>query len=411
MNKQRFLDKKQFRTNASGGAISTPISRMSTIIFDNYSDFLDASSGNSVHTDSNIKGYDLSYGRTYNHTAYNLAKLISSLEGKLCSTALYPSGMNAIAMTFITLCEPGHHVIIMDPVYHTTRKFLLNFMSKMNIKTTFFQPNNHNIESLIQKNTVLIYVESPASVTFELIDLHEIVAIAQAYNIIVIYDNSWSSPMFFKPLDYGVDISLCSLTKHCGGHSDVMLGSVSGKTDVISKLLNAQQLLGASVSPDDCYLVTRGIRTLGLRMKKHHESSLKVAIWLEKRQEIEIVIHPALKSHPDHKLWNKYFHLSNGLLSFRLHPDFDIQDYQFMIDNLKIFEIGSSWGGFNSLVNIFYLEDIRSFSYNRPSGHYIRLFCGLEETDDMINDLNIALEKTKIFNTTKMNEIKNTAST
>ena len=288
------------------------------------------------------------YGRWGNPTSTALCEAISALEGAT-GTVLCPSGLTACTTAILAVCGAGDHLLVPDSVYGPVRYFCATVARRMDIETTYYDPRDGaGIASLFQPNTRAVFLESPGSGTFEIQDVPTITAVAHECDICVLMDNSWATPLFLKPLELGVDISIMAATKYIGGHSDVMLGTIACAPRAWEQVRDMHFQLGQFVGPDDVTLVLRGLRTLDVRLQRHQESALTIARWLEQHPEVSRVFYPALPSHPGHALWQRDFRGASGLLSFVTRSS-SSNAVAAMIDGLKLFTIGYSWGGFESL--------------------------------------------------------------
>jgi cystathionine beta-lyase len=328
------------------------------------------------------------YGRRGTPTSEALADAVAALEGPSCAgVALLPSGLAAASLALMSVLKAGDHVLVTDSVYLPTRKFCDSILTRSGVATTYYDPHvGGGIAALMQPNTRAVYVEAPGSLSFEVQDVPAIAAAAHAKGALVLMDNTWASPLYFRPLDKGVDLAIQAGTKYIGGHSDVMLGTVSANQAAWEPLIDLVYAMGLCVGPDDMYLALRGLRTMGVRLAQHNASGLKIARWLEQRPEVARVLHPALESHPDHAIWRRDFTGSSGLFSMVLKPVPDTASRAF-IDELSLFGIGASWGGYESLVIPFDCSDMRSATTWAPGGPTIRFHIGLEDADDLIGDL------------------------
>jgi cystathionine beta-lyase len=301
--------------------------------------------------------------------------------------ALVPSGLAAISTALLALLAAGEHVLVTDSVYQPTRKFCDGVLPRYGIATTYYDPSiGPDIATLMQPNTRAVFVESPGSLTFEMQDVPAIAAAAHAAGALVLMDNTWASPLYFGALDKGVDVSIQAATKYIGGHSDLMLGTISCTAAAWPRVSDTVHALGLCVGPDDIYLGLRGLRTLGVRLAQHHRAGLEVARWLERRPEIARVLHPGLESHPGHAIWRRDFSGASGLFSVVFKPVAQAAVNAFL-DELALFGIGASWGGFESLAIPFDCTPIRTATRWAPGGPTVRFHIGLESVDDLIGDL------------------------
>lgn len=355
--------------DAHFGAVNTPVYHASTILFDSYEDII------------NNRG-DYTYGRRGTPTTRALEEVISGLENA-DGTLLLPSGLAACSLTLLALCKQGDHVLVPDNAYESTRSFSQKILPDYGIETEIYDPTVKDISPLIRHNTALIFLESPGSQTFELMDLKMIIKIAQENNILTAMDNTWASPLFCKPLDMGVDVSVQSATKYVSGHADCLLGYASARKEIYTRLKKMYGLIGFCVGPDDVAMTLRGVRTLDVRLKRHQESALKIAKWLEKKEQVKHVHHPALESHPQHNLWKRDFSGAGGLFAIELQPCSERQ-IAAMLDDMSLFGMGYSWGGYESLMIPVIL--LRKLGPKR--GPLLRLHIGLEDAEDLLEDLN-----------------------
>jgi len=328
------------------------------------------------------------YGRKLTPTSEALAHAIAELEGPLCAgVALLPSGLAAAALALSSVLHAGDHVLVSDSVYEPTRKFCDGILRRNGVTTTYYDPLiGAGIAALMRPNTRAVYLESPGSLSFEVQDVPAIAAAAHAGGALVLMDNTWASPLYFRPLDKGVDLAIQSGSKYIGGHADLMLGTVSASEAAWPRLIGTVYAMGLCVGPDDMYFGLRGLRTLGVRLAQHYAAGLKVARWLEARPEVLRVLHPALESHPGHALWKRDYTGASGLFSIVLKPVPQAAVYVF-IDELTLFGIGASWGGYESLVIPFDCIGVRTATRWSPGGPTVRFHIGLEDTDDLIGDL------------------------
>jgi len=328
------------------------------------------------------------YGRRGTPTSEALENALRELEGPACAgVALLPSGLAAISTALLALLNAGDHLLVTDSVYQPTRKFCDGVLERYDIATTYYDPLiGAGIAALIRPNTRAVFVEAPGSLSFEMQDVPAIAAAAHAKGAVVLMDNTWASPLYFRAFDKGVDLSIQAATKYIGGHSDVMLGTVSAGKATWERLSDTVHALGLCVGPDDIYLGLRGLRTMGVRLAQHYQSGLKIARWLEQRPEVARVLHPALASCPGHAIWQRDFSGASGLFSIVLKPVADTAVHAFL-NELSLFGIGASWGGFESLAIPFNCASFRTATKWAPGGPTVRIHIGLEDTDDLIGDL------------------------
>ncbi len=361
------------------GFVNPPVYRGSTVVFPNVDTM---KSG----------GQRYQYGRWNNPSTEALAEAITALEMAV-GTVLTPSGQSACSTALLAVAGAGDHVLVPDSVYSPIRQFCDTVGRRMGIETTFYDPLvGAGIEALFRPNTRAVVTESPGSHTFEIQDIPAIAEVAHRHDALVITDNTWATPVFFKPLAAGADISLMAATKYVVGHSDALLGTVAAGPRAWDKLKACHFNLGMHVGPDDVTLALRGLRTMEVRLARHQESALKVARWLEQQPEVARLLHPGLSSHPQHELWRRDFSGSSGLFSLvtKAAP-FDA--VKAMLDGLSYFRLGYSWGGFESLAMTMDPRTVRSATIWEEPGHLVRLHVGLEEPDDLIADLEKGLHR------------------
>lgn len=332
------------------------------------------------------------YGLYGTPTVLELAARVCELESGT-HTILTPGGQAAISLINFALLQSGDHMLLPASVYYPNRKLATRLLSRFGITTDFYDPAiGANISSLFRENTHLVWCESPGSITMEIQDLPAIVAAAHAKNVKVALDNTWSAGVMLDAFAHGADITMQAITKYIGGHSDLLLGSITVRDDSLYQRLGAaQQVMGCAVSPDDCSLALRGLQTLAVRLSVIESSALTIAKWLASRREVELVLHPALPSCPGHEFWKRDFLGSSGVFSIVFKPGPTEQQVHAFVDALKLFEVGYSWGGVASLAVAYNIARISG----RPGYDHriVRLNIGLESTDDLIDDLEQALPK------------------
>jgi len=357
------------------GVVNTPVYRASTILFPDYA----AMSG---------PGPEYTYGRRGTPTTRSFEDAISALEGA-ARTVTVPSGLNAIAIAILSVCNAGDHLLVADNAYGPTRTFCDRTLKRLGITTSYYAPGD-DIAPLLQPNTKAVFCESPGSLTFEMQDIPALAKTAHAHGASVLMDNTWATPIFFQPLQHGVDLSIQAATKYVGGHADVMLGYISANDSHAARLHQTHGDMGLYASGDDCFLGLRGLRTLPVRLARHQETGLKLARWLEARPEVARILHPALESDPGHALWKRDFSGACGLFGVILKPAPEKAVAAF-VDGLAHFGLGWSWGGFESLIVPAHIKrTARSFTAEGP---VLRIHAGLEDADDLIADLDLGLER------------------
>ncbi|HUG62886.1 MAG TPA: cystathionine beta-lyase, partial [Methylomirabilota bacterium] len=332
------------------------------------------------------------YGRRGTPTVDALASLLAELDGA-AGVMLAPSGLSAVSTALLSVLGAGDHLLVTDSVYQPTRHLCQTVLSRLGIETTYYDPLiGAGIETLIRPNTKAIMMESPGSQTFEVQDVPAIVDVARRRGVRTVVDNTWATPLFFRPLDLGVDIALMAGTKYVGGHSDVMLGTIAANAEAFPALKQVHGSLGLCVGPDDINLSLRGLRTMKVRLDRHRSSAIEVAAWLGGRPEVARVLHPGLPGDPGHALWSRDFTGSSGLFSFVTTPC-SFEAVRAMLDGLELFGLGYSWGGFESLAIVADPRKSRSATRWGDPGHLIRLHIGLEDPADLIADLTAGLDR------------------
>lgn len=357
------------------GFVNPPVYHASTVLYPNAADMV-----------AHRARYQ--YGRRGTPTTEALAGALQELEGPQCAgVALLPSGAAAISTALLSVLSAGDHILVSDSVYRPTRVFADNVLGRFGVETTYYAPlAGTGLKSLIRPNTRAVFVEAPGSQSFEMQDIPAIAATAHAAGALVLMDNTWATPLYFRAFDKGVDLSIQAGTKYIGGHSDIMLGTVSANAATWPKLHETVTTLGLCVGPDDVYLALRGLRTMGVRLERHQRSAIEIARWLRQRPEVLRVMHPALEDDPGHAIWKRDFSGSSGLFSVVLKPAPE-KAVHAMLDALTLFGLGFSWGGYESLAILFDCSSYRTATAWSPGGPALRLHIGLEDTGDLIADL------------------------
>ncbi len=313
-----------------------------------------------------------------------LCRAIDELEGSV-GTLLVPSGLVAVTLPLLAFLSPGDHLLMVDSCYGNTRHFCNTMLKRLGIETEFYDPLiGAGIEQLIRPNTRVVFTESPGSNTFEVQDIPAIVEKAHAAGAIVMMDNTWATPIYFKALDYGVDVTIHAATKYPSGHADILMGTISANEKCFKTLDAAYTALGLCVSGDDAYQILRGLRTMGVRMERHAENALEIAKWLERQDGVVEVLHPGLESHAGHALWKRDFCGAGGVFSIVI--DGGVKQAHAFLNALRIFGLGYSWGGYESLALHVHLGG-RVITGQNYAGPVIRLQIGLEDTADLIADI------------------------
>jgi len=355
------------------GFVNPPVVHASTVLFPN---------ARTMET----RGQKYTYATRGTPTTDALCEAIDALEGS-AGTILVPSGLAAVTVPFLAFLSAGDHALIVDSVYGPTRHFCDTMLKRLGVEVDYYDPLvGAGIEALIKPNTKLVHTEAPGSNTFEMQDIPAIAAAAHAKNLPVLADNTWGTPYFFRSFEHGVDVSIHAGTKYVVGHSDALMGLVVTNEKYWLTVRRAVADFGYCVSPDDCYLALRGLRTIGVRMRQQQQNALKIARWLQARPEVLRVLYPALETDPGHAIWKRDFDGAASLFGVILKPVAD-DAVASMIDALTLFGIGSSWGGFESLCIRANPAKGRTATKWSPGGPLIRLHIGLEDADDLIADL------------------------
>jgi len=353
------------------GAINTPVYRASTIL---YRDFEEIQHGKPPYT----------YGRRGTPTSRSFEDAITTLEGG-ARTLVCPSGLNAIALAILSVCGAGDHLLMVDNCYEPARKLCDRTFKRLGIETTYYDPLiGARIVNLMKPNTKAVFCESPGSLTFEVQDIPAIAEAAHARGASVLMDNTWATPLLFKPFEHGVDLSIQAATKYVGGHADVMLGYVTANERHAARLTEIHGNMGLYASGDDCFLGLRGLRTMAVRLARHGETALTLARWLQTHPAVSSVFYPALENDPGHELWKRDFLGASGLFGVMLQPASE-KSLPAFLDSLKLFGLGYSWGGYESLIVPAHItRTARPFAAKGP---LVRIHAGLEDVGDLLDDL------------------------
>jgi len=362
-------------TEAQKGFVNPPVVHGSTLLY---------------QTDDDLHAHrgEFQYGRHGTPTTKALQEALMALEGPQCAgVGLAPSGLSAITTTLLAVLNAGDHLLVCDNAYRPSRNFCNGLLSRYGVETTYFDPLiGAGIAGLFKPNTKAVLVEAPGSQSFEMPDIPAIAAVAHARGALVIDDNTWATALYHRSLDQGVDISMQAATKYVGGHSDIMFGTISANARAWPMISEAIRLLGVCAGPDDVFLALRGLRTLAVRLAQHHRSALEVARWLRTRPEVLRVLHPALESDPGHAIWKRDFTGASGLFSIVLKPA-PQKAVDALLNAVRLFGMGYSWGGFESLIIPFDCAPYRTATRWAPGGPALRLHIGLENVDDLKADL------------------------
>ena len=364
-----------------GGTVNPPVYRFSTALFPTIEEMEKAAA-------SPFQGRG--YGRYTNPTSRALEDTVAELEGGYRSV-LTSSGLAAITLALTAFTKAGDHILMTDSAYGPTRRFCDTFLKRFGVETQYYDPLiGAGIADLIRPNTTVLFMESPGSLTFEVQDVPAMAAAAKARGVTSMIDNTWATPLFFQPLKHGVDVSIHSATKYIVGHSDAMLGICICTEQTFDRVKRASVVQGDRAGPDEAYLGLRGVRTLGVRLRQHQQNALKVARWFADRPEVARVIYPALPGDAGHEIWKRDFSGASGLFGVVLKPR-STDAVAGMLNGLKLFGMGASWGGFESLILLQHPEKVRTASPWQAEGPLIRLSIGLEDPDDLIADLEAGL--------------------
>src|SRR5580704_15133367 len=357
------------------GFVNPPVYHASTVLYPSAEDFA-------------ARRGRYQYGRRGTPTTEALESALRELEGPQCAgVALVPSGLAAISSALLSVLKSGDHLLVTDSAYEPTRKFCDQILTRFGVTTTYYDPLiGEAIAELFRANTRAVYLEAPGSLSFEMQDVSNIAKVAHAKGAAVLIDNTWATPLYFRPLDHGVDLAIQAGTKYIGGHSDLMLGTVSANAAHVTALQETVRYMGLHEAPDDTYLGLRGLRTLAIRLDRHYQSGLAIARWLEARPEVLRLLHPAMQNFPDHALWKRDFTGASGLFSVVLKPVPEKAVFA-LLNTLELFGMGASWGGFESLAIPFDCTHTRTATRWAPGGPTVRFHIGLEAVDDLIVDL------------------------
>ena len=372
-------------------SVNPPVVRASTIIFKSMQHIRKTQ----AKAQKNPTGGHYDYGRQGTSTTHILQKILTKLEESY-HVFTTPTGFGSVFLAIFSIVRPGDEIIVADPVYSPTRLLTQDYLKEFNIKTIFYDPANlKTLEKNITKKTKLIFVENPGSNSFEFQDLSKIISIAKKNNIITAIDNTWATPYYFKPIKFGFDMSIVSATKYYSGHSDVMGGSLAVNKKVFNKVKAAERITGLRLGPDDAYLITRGLRTLDVRLDRHRENAKRVAAFLSKNKKFKL-LYPYKKDSYNFRMWKKYYSGASGLMGLKIKSK-SINSVRKFINSLKLFGYGYSWGGFESLA----LHQEHRETGNRQylnlakDEHLVRLHIGLEDPNDLIADIKQALRHLK----------------
>ena len=372
-------------------SVNPPVVRASTIIFKSMKHLRKTQS----KAQKKPTGGHYDYGRQGTSTTHILQKILTKLEESY-HVFTTPTGFGSVFLAIFSVVRPGDEILIADPVYSPTRILTQDYLKEFNIKTIFYNPHNlKTLEKNINDKTKLIFVENPGSNSFEFQDLSKIISIAKKNKIITAIDNTWATPYYFKPIKFGFDMSIVSATKYYSGHSDVMGGSLAVNKKVFNKVKRTEKITGLRLGPDDAYLITRGLRTLDVRLDKHSENAKKVAAFLSKNKKIKL-LYPNKNDSINFRMWKKYYSGASGLMGLKIKAQ-NINSVRKFVNSLKLFGYGYSWGGFESLVLHQELRETgkRTYMNLAKDEHLVRFHIGLEDPNDLISDIKQASKHLK----------------
>ena len=372
-------------------SVNPPVVRASTIIFKSMQHIRKTQK----KAKKNPTGGHFDYGRQGTSTTYILQKILTKLEESY-HVFTTPTGFGSVFLAIFSVVRPGDEMIVADPVYSPTRLLTQDYLKDFGIKTIFYDPRDlKTLEKNITKKTKLIFVENPGSNTFDFQDLGKIISIAKKYKILTAMDNTWGTPYYLKPIKLGFDMAIVSATKYYSGHSDVMGGSLAVNKKVFSKVKEAERITGLRLGPDDAYLITRGLRTLDVRLDRHRENAKKIAAFLSRNKKIKL-LYPYKKDSLNFRMWKKYYSGASGLMGLKIKSK-NINSVRKFVNSLKLFGYGYSWGGFESLVlhQEFRETGNRRYMNLAKNEHLVRLHIGLEDPNDLIADIKQALRHLK----------------
>ena len=391
MNKSFKTFLKHTAKDFHNQSVNPPVVRASTIIFKSMQHIRKTQ----AKAQKNPIGGHFDYGRQGTSTTHILQKILTKLEESY-HVFTTPTGFGAVFLAIFSVVRPGDEIIVADPVYSPTRILTQDYLKEFNIKTIFYDPHNlKTIERNITKKTKMIFVENPGSNSFEFQDLGKIISIAKKNKILTAIDNTWATPYYFKPIKFGFDMSIVSATKYYSGHSDVMGGSLAVNKKVFNKVKATEKITGLRLGPDDAYLITRGLRTLDIRLDRHRENAKKVADFLSKNKKIKL-LYPYKKDSYNFRMWKKYYSGASGLMGLKIKSK-NINSVRKFVNSLKLFGYGYSWGGFESLAlhQEFRETGKRNYLNLAKDEHLVRLHIGLEDPSDLIADIKRALKHLK----------------
>mgnify|MGYP001156164850 FL=1 len=381
-DKTKLVHMARNHAEAETQAVNPPVIRASTVLY------RDTDTLKSIRARREGNERVFSYGARGTPTKFALEDAISEIEQGV-RTMLFPSGLAAIAHVFLSVLKPGDHCLLSESIYGPARAIAVRFLRPRGIDCEFYPGGHEEVAKRLRPETRLVYVEIPGSIIYDLQDLPAIAALLKnGENTLLAADNTWGAPGLYRPIALGADISIIAVTKYIAGHSDLVMGSVTANARTAEQLCHDAGLLGQTVSPDDAYTALRGLRTASARIAMHSAHAMEVIRWLEEQPQVDRILYPPLPSHPGHEIWKRDFTGANGLLSVAFKPHIKQNDVDRMADRLKLFGLGASWGGYESLAMVYPEGGIPGWK----GGALIRLHIGLEDPADLIADLQQAFE-------------------
>jgi cystathionine beta-lyase len=377
--KTRLVHAARGHVESDTSAVNPPIVRASTVLY------RDTETLKSVRLRRERGERMFAYGARGTPTTFALEDAITEIE-QGSRTMLFPTGLAAIAHVFLSVLKPGDHMLLSESIYAPARAIVTRYLSERGIACEFYPGGHEEVARRLRPETRMVYVEIPGSIIYDLQDLPAIARLLEGRNTLLAADNTWGAPGLYRPLTLGADISIIAITKYIAGHSDLMMGSVTANARSADQLWYDAGLLGQTVSPEDAYTALRGLRTAAARIAMHAAHATEVIRWLERQPEVEGILYPPLPSHPGHEIWRRDFSGANGLLSVVFKPRISQDDADRMVDRLKLFGIGASWGGYESLAIVYPKGGVKGWS----GGALVRLHIGLEDPRDIIADLDQA---------------------
>ncbi|HUS96232.1 MAG TPA: cystathionine beta-lyase [Hyphomicrobiaceae bacterium] len=377
--KTRFIHLGREHAKAPLSPVNPPLVRASTVLYGTVANMHD------TRRRSNEGENIFRYGSHGTPTTFALEEAITEIEGG-ARTMLFPTGLAAIAHVFLSVLRPGDSILMADSVYRPARNLATDYLPERGITTDFYSGGQEEVARRLKRNTRMVYLDNPGSIIYDIQDVRALAEMLKGSDTLLVVDNTWGAGGIYKPIELGADISVIAVTKYIAGHSDVMMGSVTANHRTEADLRKDASLLGQTVSPDDAYQALRGIRTLKARLPMHEANAREVISFLQGHPEVERVLYPGLEADAGHELWKRDFNGANGLLSFEFKPDVTHEQHARFVDSLKLFGLGASWGGYESLVMIY--PKVPGWSGNRLA----RLHIGLEDPKDLIADLKQSLD-------------------